>query len=200
MHAKDRDKSKAAKDPKSAANTLQYLLLPKMHRAATPSKWFTPLQLGSVGKLKHRVVLAPLTRNRAKEPNLTASPLAVQYYRQRASPGGLLITEATHISPESLAYPCTPGIWSSQQVDSWKNVTQAVHEEEGFIVCQLWHTGRVAHPSFGDHPSNAELHYQPCVSASAIPIMNRHGKLGKTVTYNGVVEHGTPRALTKQDI
>ena len=167
-----------------------------------PSKLFAPLQLGKIGRLSHRVVLAPLTRNRATEPDLApCRAMTVQYYRQRASPGGLLITEATHISPESLAYPCTPGIWSCSQRDAWKQVTQAVHEEGGYIVCQLWHTGRVAHPDFGTHPANDSPQvYQPCVSASPTPIENRHGKRGKTITYDGVREHAVPRQLSVSDI
>jgi N-ethylmaleimide reductase len=164
------------------------------------SKLFKPLQVGRIGTLQHRVVLAPLTRNRASEPDLAPSPLAVQYYQQRASPGGLLITEATNISPESLAYPSTPGIWSESQTQGWKQVTKAVHDKGGFVVCQLWHTGRVAHPSFANHPAAKELNYTPCVSSSPTPIVNRHGKRGKTATYDGIVEHAMPRALDKEEI
>jgi N-ethylmaleimide reductase len=172
------------------------------------SKLFSPLQLGRIGLLQHRVVLAPLTRNRATEPELAPSIHMVQYYRQRASPGGLLITEATHISPESLAYPSTPGIWSNEQVDEWRKVTNAVHERGGLIVCQLWHTGRVAHPDFGNHPCNTTTNlqqqqqhtYRPCVSASPTQILNRHGKPGKTVTYEGVRDCAVPRELTRPDI
>lgn len=167
---------------------------------AIPSKLFRPLKVGSIGNLSHRVVLAPLTRNRASEPSLAPSSLAVQYYRQRASQGGLLITEATHISSESLAYPSTPGIWSAEQAEGWERVTSAVHEKDGFLVCQLWHTGRVAHPDFASHPSNTKK-YQTCVSSSAVGIANRHGKPGKTVTYDGVKPHGVPRPLdSKTDI
>lgn len=166
--------------------------------AVVPSKLFRPLRIGSIGTLSHRVVLAPLTRNRATEPDLCPSSLTVQYYRQRASQGGLLITEATNISPESLAYPSTPGIWSPQQVEGWKQVTSAVQEKGGFLVCQLWHTGRVAHPDFTQHPCNNTQGYQTCVSASDVPITNRHGKPGKTVTYNGIQPHGVPRSLSKE--
>ena len=179
------------------------------------SRLFSPLQLGRIGTLQHRVVLAPLTRNRAAEPNLAPSALTVQYYRQRASPGGLLITEATHISPESLAYPSTPGIWSKEQVEGWRQVTQAVHARRGFIVCQLWHTGRVAHPDFGSHPCNNNNNnnntpgggdtttthsYRPGVSASPTQIVNHKGVPGKTMTYNGFMEYAVPRELTQQDI
>lgn len=167
------------------------------------SRLFSPLTLGRIGTLQHRVVLAPLTRNRATEPSLAPSTLTVHYYRQRASPGGLLITEATHISPESLAYPSTPGIWSPEQVKGWQQVTQAVHARGGFIVCQLWHTGRVAHPDYGNHPCNDNynnIEYRPGVSASPTQIVNRHGKPGKTLTYEGVQDCAVPRELTQQDI
>lgn len=168
------------------------------------AKLFTPLQLGRIGRLTHRVVLAPLTRNRTSEPSLAPSSLAVQYYRQRASPGGLLISEATNISPESLAYPGAPGIWNQEQVAGWKKVTDAVHEKGGYLVCQLWHTGRVAHPSYATHPAAMAYyaakgtHHQPripSVSASAVPITNRHGKRGNTITYSGLEKHAIPRAL-----
>jgi N-ethylmaleimide reductase len=166
------------------------------------SQLFAPLQVGTIGTLQHRVVLAPLTRNRADEPSLSPSAaLAVQYYRQRASLGGLLISEATNISPESLAYPSTPGIWSREQVQGWKNVTSAVHQKGAFFVCQLWHTGRVAHPDFARHIAVQNSGYIPCVSASAVPITNRRGELAKTVTYDGtVVSHGIPRALERDEI
>eukprot|EP00523_Entomoneis_sp_CCMP467_P000056 CAMPEP_0168754438 /NCGR_PEP_ID=MMETSP0724-20121128/19504_1 /TAXON_ID=265536 /ORGANISM="Amphiprora sp., Strain CCMP467" /LENGTH=140 /DNA_ID=CAMNT_0008802923 /DNA_START=94 /DNA_END=512 /DNA_ORIENTATION=+ len=122
------------------------------------SKLFQPLELGGIGTLRHRVVLAPLTRCRAEEPSLAPSPsLHVPYYRQRASQGGLLISEATNISPESLAYNGTPGIWTEEQCHAWRQVTKAVHEKGGLITCQLWHTGRVAwrHPSRAVAPSRA---------------------------------------------
>jgi N-ethylmaleimide reductase len=166
------------------------------------SKLFSPLQIGRIGSLEHRVVLAPLTRNRATEPELVPSALTVQYYRQRASPGGLLISEATNISPESLAYPSTPGIWSTRQVEGWQDVTRAVHDQGGYMVCQLWHTGRVAHPDYAKHPANdGDYKYAPCVSASPTPIVNRHGKRGKTITHEGNIEdHGMPRELSKDDI
>ena len=153
---------------------------------AVPSKLFYPLKVGAIGTLSHRVVLAPLTRNWALEPDLVLSPLTVQYYRQRASQGGLLITEATHISPESLGYASTPGIWSVEQVEGWKKVTSAVHEKKGFIVCQLWHTGRVAHPDYVNHACNNDTKekYQPCVSASDVPITSRDGKPGTLCILN----------------
>ena len=95
-----------------------------------------------------------------------------QYYRQRASPGGLLISEATNISPESCGYHHAPGIWSDAQVEGWKKCCDAVHEKGGLIFCQLWHIGRVAHSSWASHPLLAEMAKQgysmPPVSASDV--------------------------------
>ena len=87
---------------------------------------FSPLTLGG-GKivLNHRIVLAPLTRNRASEPELAPKDIVCEYYSQRATKGGLLISEAINITPESLAYPSAPGIWSREQVLKWKSVTDA---------------------------------------------------------------------------
>jgi N-ethylmaleimide reductase len=179
---------------------------------------FAPLQLGDIGRCEHRVVLAPLTRNRAEEPSLAPSALAVEYYRQRASRGGLLITEATCISPEALAYPGVPGVWSLEQVRGWRRVTDAVHQKGGLIVCQLWHTGRCAHPSFGAHPSVEPYDAarraaaraagrpdppatRPCVSASSVGIRTRKGAPGMTMTLDGGFgAHAAPRPLSREDI
>jgi N-ethylmaleimide reductase len=106
---------------------------------------FTPVQLGRY-QLPNRIIMAPLTRNRAGDGNV---PLDIHatYYRQRAS-AGLIISEATQVSPQGIGYPATPGIHSSEQVAGWKTVTDAVHEAGGRIFLQLWHVGRVSHPSF----------------------------------------------------
>jgi len=99
-------------------------------------------------------------------------------------------------------YPSTPGIWTDQQqqVEGWKRLTSAVHEKGASIVYQLWHTGRVAHPDFGRHPCNNDGKYQPCVSASAVPIVNRHGKPAKTLTHEGIVKsHAIPRPLYSKE-
>ena len=107
------------------------------------SPLFTPLQAGALS-LANRIVMAPLTRNRA--PDAIPTPLMATYYRQRAS-AGLLITEATAISPQAQGYADVPGLYSTEQLDGWKRVTQAVHEADGKIVVQLWHVGRVSHVS-----------------------------------------------------
>ena len=172
-------------------------------RATMPQKaLFTPIRLHPGLTLSHRVVLAPLTRNRASEPSLCANELHVDYYAQRASEGGLLITEAICISPEAVGYPSVPGLWTDAQVDAWRSVTAAVHANGGRIFAQLWHTGRVAHPDYGQHPllrdSGLPL---PSISASAVPC--RHPKSGKvlnTFTYDGKVAHATPRALPLDEI
>ena len=110
----------------------------------------TPFQIGSV-TLPNRVVLAPLTRMRAFEGRAPGD-LQVTYYRQRAG-AGLILTEATSVSPMGVGYPNTPGIWSAEQVAGWKRVTDAVHAEGGKIAPQLWHCGgmrRAGTPPEGD--------------------------------------------------
>jgi N-ethylmaleimide reductase len=107
---------------------------------------FSPLRVGA-HQLKHRIVMAPLTRMRARQPGNVPTELNARYYAQRASSGGLLITEATQISPWGQGYPATPGIHSEQQVEGWRLVTKAVHEKGGLIFLQLWHVGRISHPS-----------------------------------------------------
>ncbi|MGC1564186.1 MAG: alkene reductase, partial [Bradyrhizobium sp.] len=109
---------------------------------STPSKLFEPLKLGPI-TLPNRFVMAPLTRNRAVE-GLVPSPLAVEYYGQRAS-AGLLITEASQVSQQGQGYQDTPGIYSSEQVAGWRKVTDRVHARGGRIFLQLWHVGRISH-------------------------------------------------------
>ena len=117
---------------------------------------FTSLSLGQT-RLQHRVVLAPLTRNRASEPDLAPTALSTEYYSQRATPGGLLITEATYISPSSAGYTGAPGIFTETQVQGWQKVTEAVHAKGGLISCQLWHVGRVSHPSMSNQIRRAHV-------------------------------------------
>ncbi|RPB29842.1 FMN-linked oxidoreductase [Terfezia boudieri ATCC MYA-4762] len=109
-----------------------------------PQKLFTPLKLGAIA-LKHRVIMAPLTRTRS--PGGIPNENVVKYYGQRASDGGLLISEATHISLMGGNYYHVPGIYTPEQIRAWKKVTDAVHKKGGYIFCQLWHVGRTAHPS-----------------------------------------------------
>jgi N-ethylmaleimide reductase len=106
---------------------------------------FSPAEVGPLG-LKNRAVMAPLTRSRAGPGNVPTQ-LNALYYAQRAS-AGLIIAEATQIAPEGQGYISTPGIHSVDQVEGWKCVTKAVHIAGGLIVLQLWHVGRISHPSW----------------------------------------------------
>ncbi len=107
---------------------------------------FDPLALGEL-RLPNRIVMAPLTRCRAEGEGRVPNPLMAEYYTQRAS-AGLIITEATSVTPMGVGYPDTPGIWSDAQVDGWRGVTTAVHAAGGRIVLQLWHVGRISDPFY----------------------------------------------------
>ncbi|MGE5669413.1 MAG: alkene reductase [Betaproteobacteria bacterium] len=145
---------------------------------------FDPVRIGDVD-LANRIVMAPLTRNRAGPGNVP-SGLAVEYYRQRAT-AGLIITEASQVSPEGQGYVDTPGIYSAQQVAGWRRVTGAVHAEGGRIVVQLWHVGRISHVSL--LPNG-----QAPVSSTS-----RRAET-KTFTRDGFVPVSPPRALSTAEI
>lgn len=106
---------------------------------------FTPLQVGAL-ELPNRVIMAPLTRCRAAAGRVPSSE-AVEYYRQRAG-AGLILSEATSVDAMGVGYPDTPGIWSDEQVEGWRRVTSAVHNEGGHISLQLWHVGRISDPLY----------------------------------------------------
>ena len=106
---------------------------------------FTPVHLGAI-EAPNRIVMAPLTRMRAGSERIPTALMA-EYYVQRAT-AGLMVTEATAVSRQGTGCPNTPGIYTSQQVDGWKRVTSAVHDAGGRIFLQLWHMGRISHPSF----------------------------------------------------
>lgn len=108
---------------------------------------FDPIRIGELS-LPNRIVMAPLTRCRAGDTRVP-NALMAEYYAQRAS-AGLIISEATSVSPMGVGYAGTPGIWSDQQVEGWKLVTKAVHDAGGRILLQLWHVGRISDPSFLD--------------------------------------------------
>ena len=108
---------------------------------------FDPLEVGDL-KLPNRLVMAPLTRCRASDGRVP-NALMSEYYAQRAS-AGLVISEATSVSPMGVGYPDTPGIWSREQVEGWKLVTRAIHNAGGRILLQLWHVGRMSDPYFLD--------------------------------------------------
>lgn len=107
---------------------------------------FSTLRVGA-HQLRHRIVMAPLTRMRAWQPGNIPNEMNARYYAQRASAGGLLVTEATQISQRGRGYPGTPGIHSPEQVAGWRLVTEAVHDKGGLIFLQLWHVGRISHRS-----------------------------------------------------
>jgi len=139
---------------------------------------FTPIHLGAI-EAPNRILMAPLTRGRAS-PGAVPTAIMQTYYRQRAS-AGLIISEATGISSEGSGWPSAPGIWSDEQTEAWKPVTEAVHEEGGRIVLQLWHMGRVVHPYYlgGKLPVSA--------SATRTP--------GEAHTPEGKKEHAIARPL-----
>ena len=150
---------------------------------------FSPLQVGPY-KLNHRVVMAPLTRMRAEKPSLAPRPLNVEYYAQRATPGGLIIAEASPVMATGFGSPGVPGIYSEQQIAGWREVVDAVHAKGGVIFLQLWHVGRVSHSSF--QPGGLLP-----VAPSAVPISVDF----KTATADGkVVPYETPRALKTSEI
>ncbi len=148
------------------------------------SALFTPLTIGDT-VVKNRVFMAPLTRNRAHGDG-TPGEMAIEYYRQRAG-AGLIVTEATQISPEGKGYIDTPGIHSPAHVAAWRKITDAVHAEGGRIFLQLWHVGRVSHTSL-QHNGQAP------VAPSAITAATQ------TVTEEGFVDTSAPRALTLEEM
>ena len=151
----------------------------------SPKALFEAATAGAL-QLANRIVMAPLTRNRAG-PGLAPGPFAVEYYAQRAS-AGLIIAEATQISAQAQGYAGTPGCYTDEQVEGWKKVTAAVHAKGGTIVVQLWHTGRVSHTSF-------QKDGQPPVGPSAIRANT------KTFLANqGFVDVSMPRALNLDEI
>src|SRR3954467_11780474 len=150
---------------------------------------FSPLKVGPY-QLQHRLALAPLTRMRAAKPSLAPRPLNAEYYAQRATPGGLLIAEASPVMETGFGSPGVPGIYSQQQIAGWREVVDAVHARGGLIFLQLWHVGRVSHSSF--QPGGMLP-----VAPSAVPISAEL----KTMTADGKVkQYETPRALETSEI
>jgi 2,4-dienoyl-CoA reductase-like NADH-dependent reductase (Old Yellow Enzyme family) len=147
------------------------------------SPLFTSLKAGAF-ELKNRIIMAPLTRARAGEERLP-NDLMATYYKQRAE-AGLIISEATSVTPMGVGYARTPGIWSDDQVEGWKKITKAVHEKGGLIVLQLWHVGRISHPLF--------LNGETPVAPSAIK------PKGRLSLVRPETEYITPRALEIHEI
>ena len=153
-------------------------------------KLFSPVQIGAI-KLKHRVVMAPLTRSRSIQPDAVPGDLMAKYYAQRASDGGLIIGEATNISVTSRGWLGAPGLYSDGQVQGWKRVVSAVHARGAHIFAQLWHTGRSSHIEMtgGEMP----------VSASVDPAYWQHPS-HLVSTSSGWVQPSPHRALTVPEI
>ena len=147
---------------------------------------FDRFTLGEV-TLQNRIIMAPLTRMRSKQPGNVPYALNAEYYAQRAT-AGLIISEATQISQQGQGYPATPGIHSAEQVAGWKLVTDAVHAKGGKIFLQLWHVGRISHSS-----------HQPSGAMPVAPSAIRPS--GKTFTADWKqVDFETPRALQSDEI
>lgn len=144
---------------------------------------FDPIQIGDL-QLNNRIIMAPLTRCRADEGRVP-NALMAEYYVQRAS-AGLIISEATAVTPMGVGYPDTPGIWSDEQIRGWSNVTQAVHANGGKIVLQLWHVGRISDPIY----LNGELPVAPSAIQPA----------GHVSLVRPMKEFVTPRALETEEI
>jgi 2,4-dienoyl-CoA reductase-like NADH-dependent reductase (Old Yellow Enzyme family) len=144
---------------------------------------FDPIQIGDL-QLNNRIIMAPLTRCRADEGRVP-NALMAEYYTQRAS-AGLIISEATAVTPMGVGYPDTPGIWSDEQVRGWSNITQAVHANGGKIVLQLWHVGRISDPTY----LNGELPVAPSAIQPA----------GHVSLVRPLKDYVTPRALETEEI
>ncbi|RTL59702.1 MAG: alkene reductase [Hyphomicrobiales bacterium] len=148
---------------------------------------FTPLKIGP-WSLQHRVVMAPLTRMRASVPGNAPTPLNAEYYGQRASKGGMIIAEASPISPTAHYGPRTPGIYTPEQIEGWRRIADAVHAKGGILVLQLWHVGRISHSTL--QPGGALP-----VAPSAI------AAVGDTMTASGQrAPFETPRALETSEL
>ncbi|KAI3711521.1 hypothetical protein L1987_70059 [Smallanthus sonchifolius] len=149
---------------------------------------FSQYKMGNFN-LSHRVVLAPMTRCRAL--NSIPNEALVEYYRQRATAGGFLITEGTMISPTAAGFPHVPGIFNKEQIEAWKKVVDAVHKQGAVIFCQLWHVGRASHqvyqPGGGDAP----------ISSTNKPISNKWKILMPDATYG---HYPDPRPLAAHEL
>jgi N-ethylmaleimide reductase len=144
----------------------------------------TPFRMGEF-LLPNRIVMAPLTRQRAANPGHVPTKLQAQYYAQRAS-AGVIISEGTAISPEGYGWADTPGLWNAEQVSGWRVVTDAVHEAGGRIIAQLWHTGAISHPDL--------LNGAMPVSAFDVNLLQQ------SVTPTGRKPTVKPRPMTKNGI
>lgn len=140
---------------------------------------FQPGRIGAI-KIANRVVMAPLTRCRADEPNgdIPGSAMNVEYYRQRAG-AGLIISEGTQVAPVGKGYMATPGIYSDAQVEGWQAITSAVHAAGSKIVAQIWHVGRISHPDL----TGGALPVAPSAIAPRVAAYTRNGKMDAPVPH-----------------
>lgn len=151
---------------------------------------FQPIQLGKL-TLSNRIVMPPMTRSRANNADDAATELMATYYAQRAN-AGLIVSEGTQISPMAKGYAWTPGIYTQAQIDGWRKVTEAVHNQGGNIFAQLWHVGRVTHPD--------NLGGQQPISSSAIKAENVRVFIDNGTDKPGFVDVVKPRAMSKGEI
>jgi 2,4-dienoyl-CoA reductase-like NADH-dependent reductase (Old Yellow Enzyme family) len=145
---------------------------------------FDPIVLGDL-QLPNRIIMAPLTRNRSSGPGRVPNTMMRDYYVQRAG-AGLILSEATSVMPQGVGYPHTPGIWSQEQVDGWRLITDGVHRAGGHILLQLWHVGRISDPSYHDGA--------PPVAPSAVAAKGHVSLLRPERPYP------VPRALATEEI
>ncbi|WP_444934157.1 alkene reductase [Microbulbifer sp. JTAC008] len=152
---------------------------------------FSEINLGPY-TLKNRIVLPPLTRSRSSQPGNIANDLMANYYSQRAG-AGFMVTEGTQIEPRGQGYAWTPGIYSKEQIEGWKKVTKAVHDQGGIIFAQLWHVGRVSHTSL--QPGNAAPVAPSAIRADAVKVFIETGP-----GQGALAEPSEPRALTTEEV
>jgi len=165
-------------------SSLQYVSSTTQQQRINIMPLLTSYKLGNI-ELKNRMVMAPMTRSRSFSKGV-ATDLMAEYYAQRAS-AGLILSEAINISADAIGSPFTPGLYTAEQVESWKKVTDAVHKKGGVIFAQLWHTGRVAHSV----DRNGVLPVAP----SAVKIEGM-----QHFTSQGVKDYETPREMSIADI
>jgi len=139
--------------------------------ASADRKLFSPVQIGAI-TLQHRVVMSPLTRSRSEQPGDVPGPLMLEYYSQRASEGGLIVTEATTIAIAGRGWYGAPGLYSDAQVAGWRKIVDAVHAKGGFLFSQLWHTGRSSHVDMRDGAQPAGPSVVPSYWLNAEPVIS----------------------------
>ncbi|WP_432463275.1 alkene reductase [Agarivorans sp. QJM3NY_33] len=151
---------------------------------------FQAIQLGKL-RLKHRIVMPPMTRSRATQPGDTANQMMAEYYMQRCE-AGLIIGEGTQISERAKGYAWTPGIYSQAQIDGWRLVTDAVHQQAGVIFAQLWHVGRVTHP---DNINGAQPWSASPLKAENVKVFVDNGS-----QQPGFIDVVTPKQMSQKEI